>query len=82
MRGQITIINLIGLFIALVLYFALLPALNAIADQAVADISVTPNQFTSLTITLIYAIPFFILVAIVLTAMNYAIPGRYGVASK
>lgn len=82
-RGQVTITNLIGILIALILYFKLmLPLLSPMIEDAVTDIRASPNDFTDIMVALLYAVPFLLLLAIVLTAINYAIPqtqsGQYG----
>lgn len=74
-KGQITFTNLISVAITLILYFKLvLPLLSPIIAQGVIDVSATPNDFTDVTVALMYALPFLLLLAIVLTALNYAIP--------
>jgi uncharacterized BrkB/YihY/UPF0761 family membrane protein len=75
-KGQITIINLIGLFITFILYFILvIPIFTPMIADTVTYLNThSPNSFTPMTITLLYAIPFFFLLALILTAINYAIP--------
>jgi peptidoglycan biosynthesis protein MviN/MurJ (putative lipid II flippase) len=83
-RGQVTIVNLIGVLITLVLYFKLVtPLLSPMIADAVEDLEADPNDFTDITVALLYAVPFLLLLSIVLTAINYAIPqtenrGGYG----
>lgn len=74
-KGQVTITNLIGVFITLILYFKLvMPLLSPIIAAGVLDVQASPNDFTDITVALMYAIPFLLLLSIVLTAINYAIP--------
>lgn len=73
-RGQITLVNFLALFITFLLYLALMPVLTPIIDSTVASISVTPNQYTPIIAAMMYLIPAFILLFLVLTGLNYAIP--------
>ena len=76
MKGQITVVNILALFVALILYLALLPTINERIDSAVSDLQTNPNDTTNLVIATLRLIPFFFILAIVLTALNYAIPER------
>lgn len=80
-KGQISFVNLIMILITCILYFMLLPLLNDISDMTVTDLEASPNEYTSLEVALIYLLPFLVLLMIVITGFNYAIPrvegGRY-----
>lgn len=78
MKGQITPINFMILLATVIIYMALLPVLNIFIDSTVATLDETPNEFTPMTILMLYAIPFVMLLAIVLTIFQYAIPRREG----
>jgi hypothetical protein len=78
MKGQISLVNLIMIFVTIIAYFILLPVLSAISDETVTTLQAAPNTYTSLIVTLIYILPFFILLAIVITIFNYAIPTQEG----
>lgn len=78
-KGQVTVVNLIGVFMALLLYFvAVVPILGPLIDDCVADLEASPNEFTAVTVVLLHSTLFFVLLALVLTALNYAIPQREG----
>lgn len=77
-KGQVSFVNLIMIFITCMLYFMLLPLLTTISDGTVAELEANPNEYTTLIVALIYLVPFFILLALVITAFNYAIPHREG----
>lgn len=76
MKGQITIVNLLGVVVSLILYLAMLPAIQSIIDSTITTLELTPNDFTPMLKIIIYITPAFVLLAIVLTAINYAIPQR------
>lgn len=78
MKGQITMTNLVVIFVVLILYMALLPAITPMIDQTVAILQENPNDTTPMLVFLLYATPFVILIAIVLTALNWAMPRSPG----
>jgi len=55
---------------------AMLPAITPLIDQTVATLQENPNEITPVLVRLLYAVPFILLVAIVLTALNWAMPRR------
>jgi len=79
MKGQITVLNLIMVLITLFLYFAFIPVLSPMIEET-ADylLDNTTNQFASVIVVLLHMVPFLMLVCIVITAFNYAIPKREG----
>lgn len=78
-KGQFSLVNLIGVFISLLVYFLfVVPVLTPILDDSAVYQQANPNQFTPAVIALQYALPFFILLMIVITALHYAIPTREG----
>ena len=74
-KGQITFTNLIAVFISFLLFFALLPVLQPIIDDSAASLDST-SAYGQATIALMYFTPFVIILALCLTALNYAIPRR------
>jgi len=72
-------INLIVTFITLIIYLALLPAINTAIDIAVAQLEENPNDFTSVIVIILHMMPFFIALMIILTGLHYAIPRREGI---
>jgi hypothetical protein len=80
MKGQVTFVNLLGVFITLIIYFiVVIPVLQPMVDTAVAYYTAHPSSYSDVEIALLYMLPFIILVAIIMTALNYAIPQREGV---
>lgn len=78
-EGQVTFTNLLGIVITLIVFFVFaIPVLTPLISVAVSSVSEEPNQFTGVMVTLLYAIPFVLLLAIIITALNYAIPVREG----
>lgn len=76
-KGQVTLINLIGLILTLIIYVILaVPLLAPMINQIAADLIATPNEFTYMTVALLHLIPLFILMMIIITGLNYAIPQR------
>jgi hypothetical protein len=78
MKGQITFVNLIGVFITLIVYYSLLPILNGFSETTIATLEASPGPYTTLVVSLIYLAPFTILMSIIMTAINYANPNREG----
>lgn len=76
MKGQITMTNLMVILVVLFLYMALLPAINPLIDQTVITLEENPNEITPLLVFLLYATPFILLISIILTALNWAMPRR------
>ncbi len=70
MKGQFTIISLIMVFVIIVFFSALYPTLALVIENFLA----ISND--SLTNTMISLIPFFIVLAIVLTIIFYIYPHR------
>ena len=80
MKGQVTFVNLLGVFITLIIYFlVVIPVLQPLIDDAVTYYTENPSSYSDVEIALLYMLPFIILVAIVMTALHYAIPQREGV---
>jgi len=78
MKGQVTFINLLAIVVTLFVYFALLPVLTDFIDVTAAELLLSPNAYTSLIITMMYLTPFAIILSIILSALNMAIPRREG----
>lgn len=78
MKGQITIVNLIAVLLTIFVYFAMLPILNTFIDNTVVSLQNNPNEYTDMQITLMYMLPFVMLLMIILSGLNMAIPRREG----
>lgn len=78
MKGQITLSNFIAVFVTFILYMVMVPVLNPMIDTLVAKLLVTPNDMTPAIVMLVRLFPFVLLLGIVLTVLNYAIPKREG----
>lgn len=78
MKGQITVVSLIVLFIVIIIFAALLPMLNNTINASAASLDANPNDGTDLTKSVLFLLPFAIAAAIALTAFNYSIPKREG----
>lgn len=78
-KGQVTVLNLIMLLITLFLYFAFIPVLSPMIENT-ADYMVdnTTNEFAPLIVVLLHMVPFTMLLMIIITGFNYAIPQREG----
>lgn len=74
MKGQISVINIIVLFIVLLLYMVFLPTIQDTIDTTVTDLESNPNDATDLSVILLQLVPAFFLLSIILTAVYYAIP--------
>ena len=78
MRGQTTLVNLLGLLVVLFMLFVFLPIIGTMSDTAIAELSVTPNSYTPYYIALIRIIPLALIVSVILTGIYYAVPRREG----
>lgn len=78
MKGQITFINLIAIVVTIIVYAALLPVINTFIDTTVAELLLSPNEYTTVLISMLYLVPFLLLLMIVLSGLNMAIPRREG----
>lgn len=75
-KGQIGLINLVVFVMALIAFFALLPALSEIIDATVTILQTNPNSSTPLIVGLIQLSPFFILLAMIAGIFVLAVPQR------
>ena len=78
MKGQITPINLLISFMVVVMFMFLLPVITDISDDVVTELELTPNSMTSTIVLVIRLIPFFILLAIIISVLGVANPKREG----
>lgn len=67
MKGQFTILTLIGVFITLIIFALLYPTINTYIVQL-------QPQLDPLTAQMIGFLPFFIVLGIILTAIFYGLP--------
>jgi len=78
MKGQVTFINLIAIAVTLIVYMAILPVINSFIDTTVSDLLLSPNQYTTVLVAMLYLVPFLLLLMIILSGLNMAIPRREG----
>lgn len=72
MKGQLNLVNIVGLIVGFMLYFYLfLPIYTPMANVAVAGLDPAWTT-TPMTITLIYLVPLIVIIAMVLYIMNLA----------
>lgn len=80
-KGQITLISLLVFLVVFFLYLVLVPTLvQSFINPTVADLNThkVPGDFTDVLVVLIQLIPLWLLVAIFLSVISYAIPQREG----
>ena len=81
MKGQITIINLLFLSIALLIYIIVfIPVLDPIINTTLAGMDQSSPTF-SISATFIRLVPLVGILALSLTFINYANPNREGIGS-
>jgi len=78
MKGQVTFVNLIAVVITLIVYFMFIPILQPMIDSTAVYLNSDPNSTTPILIVMLDFLPFILLLSIVLTAINYAVPKREG----
>jgi len=78
MKGQMTVVNVVGFVLALLLYLAFSTPINDIVNTTVNGLNAAPNSYTALTVALIQMILFFFLLMIIISGLNYAVPRREG----
>jgi len=77
--GQITVLNLIMVLITLFLYFAFVPVIEPMIQDTITYLETnSSNPYTPIISVMLYMVPFMLLLVIVVTAFNYAIPRREG----
>ena len=80
-KGQITLISLLVFLVVFFLYLTLVPTLvNSFINPTVVALnaSAVPGDFTSVLVVLIQLIPLWMLIAIFLSVVMYAVPQREG----
>lgn len=81
MKGQITFPTLLAFFVSLILFFLLRPTLDLVIATSIAGMDpAAPNY--ALNVALSYMVTFFVLLALLVSLFNYAVPrqepyGRY-----
>jgi len=73
-KGQVSLVNLIALVVTVFVYAILVPVMQPTLDACIASLNATPNDMTPAIVVLIQLTPFFILLMIVLTGFNWAMP--------
>ena len=76
MKGQMTFVNLIAVFITLIIFFVMAPVLDTIIETTITALEQNPNEYTPLIAIACRLSIFIILLSIILTALNYAVPHR------
>lgn len=76
MKGQLNLVNLVGLVVSLLIYFFLfLPIYQPAANAAIAGLDLA-WQFYTITVIVIQIFPLMVIIALVLQLLSYAQP-RY-----
>ena len=79
MKGQLSFINFIALFVVQFMYFAILPVVTSISNTTIVGLQMGPqNEFTTWLIVLIEILPFAIELMIILTGFWIAMPRQQG----
>jgi hypothetical protein len=77
-KGQLTSINVVSIVFSLLIFFILLPIMDVFIGDCETYLLAHPSDMTDLLITVIHLAPFFVLLAILITAISYASPQREG----
>jgi len=77
-KGQITLVNLFSFVITLFVWATLAPIMNDATIPVVEYFEANPNPISPMIIVLIQLLSFVILLAIVFSIINQAIPQREG----
>jgi uncharacterized membrane protein YesL len=79
-KGQFSLTNIIGVFLGLIVYLLVaIPIILPLTDATVVTLEADPNAYTPLIVALLYLIPFFMLMGIIVTIFRYAVgehPGQ------
>lgn len=79
MKGQITIPTLLGYLIVFIIYFTFaIPVMSPLIDGFVTDSLASPDEFTPILVSIAQLTPVLLLLAIVASLINSAIPRREG----
>ena len=79
MKGQMSAINYVALFVVQLMYFASLPVLLSVSNTTIIGLQMgTQNEFTNWMIVTIQLLPFAIELMIILTGFWIAIPRQQG----
>lgn len=73
LRAQVTIVVLLLTFVALMVYVAMLPTVQAYIEPTAASLEQSGDQMTA---TLLRMFPFFMLVGILIAFLWYVMPRR------
>lgn len=76
-KGQLTFVNIIGVLISFMIFFLIFnPIYQPLANQFIASLDIT-WQFYGITVIFIEFVPLIVIIALVLSILNYAQP-HYG----
>jgi len=78
MKGQITVVNMIAFVITIFLYLVLLSILEPMIEDTIIYLATTSNPYVDLISAALYLAPFALLLGIILSIFNMAIPKREG----
>lgn len=74
MKGQITLINMLMILAAFLTAIILIPPLQEVIDITVTELEANPNSMTSTIVLLLRAIPFVLILVVMLGALRFANP--------
>lgn len=80
-KGAITFSDMIVVVLLYIVFMAFLPALNLSVNNTSVQLRAAPNDATELTIDVLVLVPFVIIVALMLSALNQASP-QYQMSRK
>lgn len=75
-KGQITLVNVFGFFITIFVWAILAPLISDAIAPAVVYFNANPTSITPALIALSNLVPFVVLLSIVLSILNTALPPR------
>lgn len=75
-KGQITLVNLFGFFLTLFVWTILAPLISDAIAPVTAYYVANPTSITPAIIVLCNLVPFVVLLAIILSILNTALPPR------
>lgn len=75
-KGQLTLVNVFAFFLTIFVWSILAPLISDAIAPAVAYFNANPTSITPAIIVLCNLLPFVVLLAIVLSIINTAIPPR------
>ena len=71
-KGQLSFINIVGVFISIILIFVFLPVINDIMETTITNLP--DNEYKALLSTLIWFVPIMLILGLFITIVSYANP--------